>query len=84
MSPISEALVPPFYAPLICKRKFGVLPSLLLQQGKKGETQEKKRVRHTHSARMFGRQSDETGNLDHELYFWKMRSHTPLSSFSFY
>lgn len=32
-----------FYAPLICKKKFGVLPSLLLQQGKKGETQEKKK-----------------------------------------
>lgn len=34
-----------FYAPLICKKKFGVLSSLLLQQGKKGETQEKKKKR---------------------------------------
>lgn len=43
----------------------------------------KKRVRHTHSARMFRRQSDETGNLDPELYFWKIRSHTPCPLLAF-
>lgn len=61
-----------------------IIPTLTTGKKRARHKKKKKRVRHTHSAKMFGRQSDETGNLAHELYFWKMRSHTPLSSFSFY